>query len=91
MGWIVGLLPPRQVALRISAICRRNLQVVIIVDMASRARSCRVAERQWESRRIVIKIRGVPALGGMAIRAIRHTKNRARSRVRRVRRLLPCC
>jgi len=44
--WIVGLLPVGQVAARVPAIVRRNLQIVIVVDVARSAWQIRVAVRQ---------------------------------------------
>lgn len=50
VGWIIRLLPLRQVALRISAVRRRDLKIVIVVDVAGSARHIRVAVGQQESR-----------------------------------------
>lgn len=50
MSWIIGLLPGRQVALRISASRRRNRQVVIVADVAGGAGHVGVPVGQQESR-----------------------------------------
>ena len=47
---IIRLLPGRQMATGISAIRRRNLQVVVIVDVALRARNIGMPVRQQKSR-----------------------------------------
>jgi hypothetical protein len=74
MGRIIGLLPRRQMTLRVSAIRRRDRQAVIIVDVAGGARNIGVPVRQQESSRSVIEIRGIPAFGGVAIRAVYQPK-----------------
>jgi hypothetical protein len=35
--WVIGLLPGRQVALRVRAIGRLDLQIVVVIDVAVRA------------------------------------------------------
>jgi len=63
---IVGLLPGREVALRVTALRRANLQIVVIVDVAVGAGvdlaggSQLVGIREREAGGGVIKIRGVP-------------------------------
>lgn len=86
---VIRLLPLRQVALRVPAVRRRNLEIVIVVDVAGSARHIRVAVGQQESRRSVIEIRRVPALGRVAIGAVRNGKSRASRGVHRIARLLP--
>jgi hypothetical protein len=49
MGGIFGLLPSRQVAAGISAIRRRDLEIVIVVDVAGRAGNFGVPVRQQKS------------------------------------------
>ena len=57
--------------------------------MAGSAGHIRVAVRKQESRRGMVEISRVPALGRMAIRAIRDGEDRPRGRVHRVIGLLP--
>jgi len=87
--WIVRLLPRRQVASRVTAIRWRDLQIVIVVDVAGRAGHIRVPVRQQESRRAVIKCCRRPSCGGVATRAVRRSKRRPRGRVGRIICLLP--
>ena len=63
---IGGLLPGRQVALRIAAIRRRDLQIVIAVDVAGSARNVGVSVRQQETRRTMVEFRSQPAVKRMA-------------------------
>ena len=94
---IVGLLPGRQVALRIPAIRRGDLQIEIVVDVAVRAgghlarRSHLVRVRQWKTGGRVVKIRRQPGNRIMASGAGRNRKHRGRRRMLGVRRLLPRC
>jgi len=83
------LLPFRKMASRISAVRWRNRQSVVVVDMAGSARNVRMPVRQQESRRGVVEISRVPALGRMATRAIRDGEDRPRGRVHWVVGLLP--
>ena len=53
-------------ALGIAAVGRRNRQVVIVVDMARSAGDIRMAIRQQETRRTVVKLRAQPAVEQMA-------------------------
>jgi hypothetical protein len=71
---IVRLLPGGQMALRISAICRRDRQIVIVVDVAQIAGHVGVPARQREPGRAVVKRRGGPTDRSMAGRAIRRRK-----------------
>ena len=57
MRRIVGLLPRRQVALRVAAIVRPNLQIVVVVDVARGARHIGMPVRQQKPRRAVIEFR----------------------------------
>ena len=92
---IIGLLPGRQVALRVAAIGRRNLQIVVVVDMAVRASihfargSQLVRTRQRKPGGAVIKIGRLPGNRVVATGASRHGKNRRRSGVFGIRGLLP--
>lgn len=70
---------------------RRNLQIVVIVDMAGCTGHVRVAKRQRESCGRVIEDRGIPALRRVAARAIGKRERGTGRRVRRIRRLLPGC
>ena len=53
---VVGLLPGGQMALRIAAIGRSDRQIVIVVDMAERARHIRMAIGEQKSGRTVIEL-----------------------------------
>ena len=61
-----GLLPGRQMALRIAAIGRLDGQVVIIVDMAGSARNVGVSVGQGKSGRAVVEFCSQPAIKGVA-------------------------
>ena len=89
MDGIGGRLPGGQMALRISAIGRRDRQIVVVVDVAERASHIRVAVGQQETRRVVIELGVQPVVKGMATRAIRSGKCRAGGWMDRVRRLQP--
>ena len=56
MNRVVGLLPGGEVAAGIPASCRRNLQVVVIVDVAGRARHIGVTSGKQESGRAVVEL-----------------------------------
>ena len=86
---IVRLLPGRQVASRVTAIRRRNLQIVIVINVARRAGYVRMPVGQQESRRAVIKRCRCPTCRRVAVRAIRGSKRRPRGRVGRIVGLLP--
>jgi len=75
----VRLLPGRQVALRISAVRRRNLQCVIVVDVAGGTRNVGVSIREQESRGAVIEFSVRPFGDGMATRARRRGAWESRS------------
>ena len=66
---IVGLLPGVQVAARSSTSCRRNLQTVIVVNVARSARHVCVSERQRKSKRCVIELAVRPLRDRVAGRA----------------------
>ena len=53
---IVGLLPVGQMALRIAAVGRSDRQIVIVVDMAERARHIGMAVGEQKSGRAVIEL-----------------------------------
>jgi hypothetical protein len=89
MGRIIGLLPRRQMTLRVSAIRRRDRQVVIVVDVAGGARNVGMPVREKESCRSVVKIRRVPAFCGVTIRAVYQRKCRPGRRMHRIICLLP--
>ena len=57
VGRVIGLLPGRQVALRVPAIRGLDGQVVIVVDVAGSAGHIGVAVGQQETRRAVIELR----------------------------------
>jgi len=89
MRRIIGLLPRRQMALRVSAIRRRDRQVVIVVDVAGGAGNVGMPVREQESCRSVVEIRRIPALSGMTIRAVCQRKCRPGRRMHRIICLLP--
>ena len=72
MRRIIRLLPCRQMTLRVSAVRRPDLKIVIVVDVAGSTRHIRMAVGQQESRRGVIEIRRVPTLRRMAVSAVRN-------------------
>ena len=92
---IIRLLPGRQVALRVAAIRRRDLQIVVVVDMAVRASihlargSQLVRTRQREPGGAVIKIGRLPGNRVVTTGASRHGKNRRRPGMFGIRGLLP--
>ena len=63
---ILRLLPGGEVASGISAIRQRDLQIVVIVDVARGARHSSVTVRQREARGAVIKLRTRPGIERMA-------------------------
>jgi len=63
---IVRLLPGCQVASRVAAICWRDRQIVVVVDVAGRTWHIRMAIRQQESRRAVIELCAQPTVKGVA-------------------------
>jgi len=89
MDRIVGLLPGGQVAAGVPTIRGRNLQIVVVVDVALRALQIRVAIRQRESSGAVIEYYIGPRRRIVTIRAIRNRKSGSGARVRRVVGLLP--
>ncbi len=89
MNRIIRLLPRRQVAPRRAASGRRNLQIVIIVDVARRARNVGVAESQREAGGTVVEVRRVPTLGRVTVGTVCEGKSRTRRRVDGVGRFLP--
>lgn len=84
MHRVVGSLPSSQVASRRSASTGSDLQIVIIVYMASRAGDVGVALSERKAGARVIEIRTVPACGGVTVRAITNGEGRAGSRVGRI-------
>jgi len=63
---IGGLLPGRQMTLRIAAIRRSDLQIEISVYMAGSASNVGVSVRQREARRTMVEFRSQPAVKRMA-------------------------
>ena len=86
---VVGLLPGGEVATRIAAIGRRDLQVVVIVDMAGGAGNVGVAIRQRKTSERVVEVRRIPAFGGVAVGAISRREDGAGCGVNRIVGLLP--
>jgi hypothetical protein len=67
---IIGLLPGGEMAARCAASRGRNLQVVVVVDMAGSAGHVGVAVGQKEPGGAVVKDRVVPTGGVVALRAV---------------------
>jgi len=86
---VVGLLPVGQVAARVAAIVRSNLQIVVVVDVAGSAGNVRVPIGEQKSRRAVIEFGSEPVVEIVAALAVASRKSWSRARVRRIRRLLP--
>jgi hypothetical protein len=63
---IVRLLPGRQVATRIPAVGRRNIQTVVVVEVAGCARHIRMPVRQRKTKRRVIEFPVRPLRDRMA-------------------------
>lgn len=77
---------------RVAAEAIRGFKSVVVVDMARRARCWsrrHVSADQGEASNAVVKGSGIPALGGMAGRAIRRGKSGSGRSMRRVGGLLP--
>ncbi len=88
---IVRLLPLRQMASGVAAICGRDLQAVIVVDVACGAGHVSMSICEQESGGSVVEIGSVPSSRGVAIGAIRQGKSGSGRRVHRVIGLLPRC
>jgi len=73
---IVGLLPVGQVAARVAAIVRSNLQIVVVVDVARSAWQIRMAVRQQKSRGAVIEFCSEPAVEIVTALALARSKRR---------------
>ena len=82
---IIGLGVLRHVAILASA----RSQVVVVIDVARRARHVRVAVGQQEARRAVIKFRAQPAIKKMTPLAVARCERRPSARVGGIRRVLP--
>ena len=89
MRGVVGLLPGGEMAPGIAAVCGRDLQVVIVVDVARRARNVGVAVGEQETGGAVIERGGRPSDGVVAGRTICSGKCGASGNVRRIVGLLP--
>ena len=72
-----GPLPGGQMALRISAIGRRNRQGIVVVDVARSAGHVGMPVGQQETGRTVVECRCRPTSRCVACRAIRKRKGRA--------------
>jgi len=77
------------VASRSAASARRNLQIVVVINVAQRARHIRVSRRQQKAGRAVIELRSQPAIKRMAPLTISRRKRRTSAGVRWVRGALP--
>jgi hypothetical protein len=85
MNRVIGLLPRRQMASGISAICGRNRQIVVVVDVAGNAAwhlaavsDQRVRIRQREAERVVVERAVRPFRDRMAGRASGGRRGKAR-------------
>jgi len=86
---VVGLLPVDQVAARVPAGVRSNLQIVVVVDVARGAGHIRMAVRQQKAGGAVIERHVCPGRRIVAVRTQRSRKCRSRLRVGRIVGLLP--
>jgi len=86
---VVCLLPSGQMAAGVAAVCGCNLQIVIVIDVAARARDVGVTSRQREAGGAVVELGTQPTVETVATLAIAGRKRWARARVWRVRRTLP--
>jgi hypothetical protein len=66
MPGVIRLLPGCQVALRISAVRRRNRQIVVVVDVAGSAGDIGVPIRQRKPRGVMIELCAQPTVERMA-------------------------
>ena len=89
VGRIVSRLPSGEMAARGAASCRGNLQIVIIVDMASRAGQVGVAIRELKTGGAVIEFGTEPAVKRMAARALTGSERWTGTGVRRIGGVLP--
>ena len=89
VGRVIGLLPGRQVALRVPAIRGLDGQAVVVIDVAGSARQVSVPVGQQETCGAVIEDRRGPGNRVMARRAVRNCKLCSRCRVHRIIRRLP--
>ena len=62
MDGVICLLPRRQMASGIAAVGRRDLEVVVVADVAGNAGHVRVTVGQRKSGRVVIEFRTEPAI-----------------------------
>ena len=85
---VIRLLPGRQVALRIPAIRGSDLKIVVVVDMAGRARHIRMAVCQRKPGGAVIELCPQPAVKRVAGGTKRCRETRPRLSVIRIRSLL---
>ena len=86
-----GLLPSCEVAAGIAAVPGRDRQSVVVVDVAGGAGKIRVALGQQEASGAVVEGRGIPAHGGVAVRAIAGGKGGTCLWVGRIVGLIPGC
>ena len=89
MNWSCGLLPFRKMTTGISTVGGYNLQIVVVVDVARRARDIGVTVREQKSRCAVIENGRRPANCAVASRAIRSGKGGSRRGVWGIVGLLP--
>ena len=86
---IIRLLPGGQVTLRVSAIGRRDRQIIVVIRVAQIAGYARVTAGQRESRGAVVKRCRCPTGGRVTSRAVRSRKSSAGRRMHRICGCLP--
>ena len=86
---VIRLLPGGQVAAGVTAIGRRDRQVVVVVDVARNAGHVGMAIGEQKTGRAVVKSCRRPTDRGMARGAVRKCKSGSGRRVYRIVRLLP--
>ena len=89
MDGIIRLLPGRKVAAGGAASRRRNLQIVVVIDVAGSARHVSMAVCEQKSGGAVIECRAQPAVEFVAPLAVARSKRRPRAGVRGIGGVLP--
>lgn len=84
MRRIIRLLPSGEVAASVSAIGGSNLEIVVVVDMATGAGDIRVPIREWEACRAVVKGDVGPSGCVVALGTIREREGRTSLWMRRI-------
>ena len=87
--WIVGLLPGAQVAAGVTAIVRRNLQIVVVVDVAAGARNIGMASSKRKTGGRMVELGVQERVEVVASLTVCRSKRRPGRSVRRVGGVLP--